>query len=151
MNNRYLSFFGGLLLLMGSACNSKTGTAPTDEGGPHSPSPENRHEHRVDSRQAPSLVQRLQGRWESVQDGKSYIEFKDKTYIEYYGKEKMTEQALFFAAACKGEPGSETTGDDQAYFTTADGFCYFVSKLTDTELELTYTARGNTLSYLKKN
>ena len=79
----------------------------------------------------------IQGKWISIDDQNSTIEFKDKTKIDFYAGEKMT-QGVF-----------KLEENDQHLIVTVDEdiFEYTIVELSDNILTLTYLSRGNTLKY----
>lgn len=80
----------------------------------------------------------LSGRWVSLDDTSSEIEFIGKKKIDYYQSQKMSEADYVIQ-------GKDLT-------VTGDGeeFKYSIVELSDKSLVLTYLARGNTLKYKKK-
>jgi len=85
----------------------------------------------------PSVFELIKGKWTSIDDKDSVIEFKDKIKIDYYAGEEMS-QGTF-----------ELKDNNQHLTVTIDNevFEYTIVELTDDILTLTYLPRGNTLKY----
>jgi hypothetical protein len=77
----------------------------------------------------------LFGRWISLDDANSEIEFKEGKKIDYYQKKKLSEGTFV-------QDGKSLTVSEDG-----DEFKYTILELSDTKLSLSYLARGNTLSY----
>jgi hypothetical protein len=98
-----------------------------------------------------SIVEKLQGRWESVDDSNSIIEFIGDKKLDYYNNQIMSEDTFTLADGYIGdilEKGAEgmylTVGNPGDYFE------YSLVSVTDKELILTYLSRGNTLKFKRK-
>lgn len=85
-----------------------------------------------------NLVAMLQGKWVSLDDSNSKIEFNNIKKIDYYQNEKMSE-------------GNFEIEDDKYLIVAGDGdeFKYEIIELSDENLTLIYLPRGNTLKYQK--
>jgi hypothetical protein len=84
--------------------------------------------------------QKIQGRWISIDDRKSVIEFLDNKKIDYYDGEIMYEEIF------------EIDNDD--YLTTQsddENIKYKIIELTKNNLVLSYLPRGNTLKFERTN
>jgi hypothetical protein len=93
----------------------------------------------------------LQGKWVSVDDPKSVIEFIKDYKIDYYDKEFMSKAGFKLYDHFPLNKGSVINNDGQ-YLIVVDGddkFEYEIIKLSDSELELIYMGRGNILRYEK--
>ncbi len=80
----------------------------------------------------------LQGKWVSLDDADSKIEFSGAKKLDYYQDEKMSEGSFLI--------------QDNKYLVVSDGgneFEYIITELSDENLTLIYTPRGNTLRYKK--
>ncbi|MBL7053533.1 MAG: hypothetical protein ISS02_02670 [Candidatus Portnoybacteria bacterium] len=80
----------------------------------------------------------IQGKWTSLDDEKSVIEFKGDIKIDSYDNNKMNEGSFEFKQ------------DNQRLIVTdvyGEIFEYSVVELTDNILTLTYLPRGNILKY----
>ncbi|MCK9393787.1 MAG: hypothetical protein WCX30_01590 [Candidatus Paceibacterota bacterium] len=82
-----------------------------------------------------SQLSLLLGRWISLDDANSEIEFKEGKKIDYYQKKKLSEGTFV------QEGKSLIVNED------GDEFKYTILELSDTNLSLSYLARGNTLNY----
>ncbi len=81
----------------------------------------------------------LQGKWRSLDDEKSVIEFRDSYKIDYYNQEKLSEDYFNF------DPYTNhlvVTGDD-----IEEALKYSVEELDQESLVLMYLWRGNFLKY----
>jgi FtsZ-binding cell division protein ZapB len=95
-----------------------------------------------------TIYQLLQGTWQSYDDPKSVIEFKDQYYIDYYDNEKIDENKFWLDKSCPDTGESGKTGENEKYL-VVDDMCWFINDVTESLLDLTYTSRGNTLMYKK--
>jgi|GEM_PF-487707 len=77
----------------------------------------------------------LQGKWRSIDDPNSVIEFKDKRKMDYYSNEKLSEGDF------------NLKGDYLTVRSDNETFEYRILELSDQVLTLTYLPRGNTLQY----
>ncbi len=89
---------------------------------------------------------KLYGYWQSVDDPKSFVRVRETFWIdEYEGMPNATSQTqMVILDECGGNPAP-----NGAYISTEDDRCFSINVLTETDLELTYMARGNTLKYKK--
>ncbi len=89
---------------------------------------------------------KLHGKWQSVDDPKSFVRIRETQWIdEYEGMPDATSQTqMMVLDECGGNPAP-----NGAYISTDDERCFSINVLTETDLELTYMARGNTLKYKK--
>jgi hypothetical protein len=95
-----------------------------------------------------TIFESLSGKWQSVDDKKNSIEFKEHSYSEYYDGKIIEENKFLLDKACPGEEGSGSSGDNEKYLVVGD-MCWYIIKVDEDNLELSYTARGNTLIYKK--
>ena len=95
-----------------------------------------------------TIYQLLQGKWQSADDPKSVIEFKDQYYARYYDNVKGEENKFWLDKSCPDTDESGNTGENEKYL-VVDGLCWFINDITESHLDLTYTSRGNTLIYKK--
>lgn len=86
-----------------------------------------------------SEIELLQGRWVSVDDQNSVIQFSGSTVTEYYQNEKVS--AGDFAVKNSARLVETINGEE---------FEYAIAELNSTDLILSYLARGNTLKYKKE-
>jgi len=87
--------------------------------------------------EAPDSYSVIQGRWISVDDNDSVIEFIGDKKIDYYQDEEISEREFEI-----NENNLIVRGDD-------DNFEYEIVELSDEMLELIYLPRGNTLRYTR--
>ncbi len=89
---------------------------------------------------------KLHGKWQSVDDPKSFVRIRETQWIdEYEGMPDATSQTqMMVLDECGGNPAP-----NGAYISTEDERCFSINVLTETDLELTYMARGNTMKYKK--
>lgn len=91
---------------------------------------------------------KIQGKWQSVEDGSAAIEIKDDKFISYYDNGIMSTETIEFinnADERKPDPNGE-------YFIVKgefDAMIYYLVSVSETELEYTFEGRGNTLKYKK--
>lgn len=87
---------------------------------------------------------KLYGKWQSADDPKSFMRFKEVSLLEdYEGQPDATSSTgVSVTDSCGHDPVP-----DGNYISTEDDRCFYIEQLTDSTLELTYTARGNTLRY----
>ena len=83
---------------------------------------------------------KLQGKWVSVDDEDSIIEFKQDKKIDYYAKQLMSENIFEIL-----NNNNLIVGENE------NKLEYEIVKITSDSLILTYLARGNTLEYKKIN
>ena len=95
--------------------------------------------------------QLIQGKWISVDDEDSVIEFKDGMKIDSYSEEEVGRSEFGFYDSLNIDESSikKETGKYLLVGVGGETFEYEIVKLTDTELEMIYLARGNTLKYKK--
>ncbi|MFD2718129.1 hypothetical protein ACFST9_05345 [Hymenobacter monticola] len=99
---------------------------------------------------AATTYQRLQGKWQSTTDARSVIELKEHQYIDYYDGKEVGAAAFILDRACPQEAGAGHPGDNEKYLVQPkEDMCWEIVGVDDVGLELSYTARGNTLNYRK--
>ncbi|MDO7854081.1 hypothetical protein [Hymenobacter convexus] len=97
-----------------------------------------------------TVYQRLQGKWQSTDDDRSVIEIKEHQYIDYYDGKRLSTAAFILDRACPSQPGAGHPGDNENYLVEPQqDMCWEVVGVDDESLELSYTARGNSLNYRK--
>ncbi|MGY3089021.1 hypothetical protein ACVWYF_002061 [Hymenobacter sp. UYAg731] len=97
-----------------------------------------------------TTYQLLQGKWQSREDAKSVIELKGHRYIDYYDGKQLSSSAFVLDRACPSIPGAGQPGDNEKYLVEPqEDMCWEVVGVDEESLELSYTARGNSLSYRK--
>ncbi|GAB3870133.1 hypothetical protein GCM10028824_18350 [Hymenobacter segetis] len=97
-----------------------------------------------------STYARLQGTWQSTEDPKSVIELRGHRYISYYEGVPLDTAAFILDQACPAEPGAGQPSNSGRYLVEpSEDMCWEVVGVDAQGLELSYTARGNTLNYRK--
>lgn len=97
---------------------------------------------------APTTYQRLQGKWQSTTDARSVIEIKQHQYIDYYDGKRLDAATFILDRACSGAAGAGHPGDNEKYLVEPrEDMCWEIVGVNEEGLELSYTARGNTLNY----
>jgi len=94
----------------------------------------------------------LEGTWISTEDLKSQIQVKSNSWIELYEGEKPDTLKFTLGDTCLANAGAKSNPDGK-YITVFDpdgNRCFFIVKVNDSRLELSYVGRGNTLTYKKK-
>jgi len=96
-----------------------------------------------------TTYQSLQGKWKSIDDEKSVIQFSGKKQIGIYdGKEVMTGSFKLYETSPVGEEDRENkNGKYLVVHDQEDLFHYRILELTEKKLTLSYSPRGNTLRY----
>ena len=83
-----------------------------------------------------TIYQLLQGTWQSYDDPKSVIEFKDQYYVDYYDDEKIDENKFWLDKSCPDTDESGNAGENEKYL-VVDGLCWFINDVTESHLDLT--------------
>lgn len=99
---------------------------------------------------AKSTFQLLQGKWQSTEDEKDVIELKGHRYIDYYDGLPLDTTSFILVQACSSRLSAGRTGDNERYLVQpSEDMCWEVVGVDEESLELSYTARGNSLNYRK--
>ncbi len=94
----------------------------------------------------------FEGVWISNEDAMSQIQVKADNWIEMYEGEKADTFKFATGDSCLADLNAKTNLNGK-YITVFDpdgSRCFFVINVSDSKLELSYTGRGNTLTYKKK-
>jgi len=95
----------------------------------------------------------LQGTWHSRDDKNTSITFENNTRIENKDGKPLGRIRYFeIADQCNNDTATEKkiVKAKAKYLSMQDiDMCYFIKKITSTELVLSYVGRDNTLSYIK--
>lgn len=95
----------------------------------------------------------LQGTWNSRDDKNTSITFENNTRIETKDGKSLGKMRYFeIADQCNNDTakGKKIVKAKAKYLSMQDiDMCYFIKKITSTELVLSYVGRDNTLRYLK--
>jgi hypothetical protein len=95
-----------------------------------------------------TISQKLQGKWRSLDDAKSIVEFKGEYRLDIYEKEEVGKDKFSIAKACPESENPNLKSDKFEYLIAGD-LCWSIDTLDDKSLILMYTARGNILRYEK--
>lgn len=96
----------------------------------------------------------LQGKWQSLDDAKSFFEIQGTSLIHSYDGQKMDARIFEFSADCSGNACAGGASDYGCYTSAGemDIECYSIISITDSELQVSVAGgRGNTLRYKKVN
>ena len=97
----------------------------------------------------------LQGTWNSRDDKNTSIRFENNTRIETKDGISLGKMRYFEVAdQCNNATakGKRIVKAKAKYISMQDiDMCYFIKKITNTELVLSYVGRDNTLTYSKNN
>lgn len=95
----------------------------------------------------------LQGTWNSRDDKNTSITFENNTRIETKNGESLGKMRYFeIGDQCNNDTakGKKIVKAKAKYISLQDiDMCYFIKRITSTELVLSYVGRDNTLSYFK--
>ena len=101
------------------------------------------------NQESQSNLNLLQGKWRSIDDPNSVIEFTDKRKIDYYSNEKLFEgdfDLYDYSPVTKNSEANEN-GEYLIVSSNSETFEYRIVELSDQVLTLMYLPRGNTLKY----
>ncbi len=102
-----------------------------------------------------TTLQLLQGKWQSVDDKKSYVIFENNNRIDFKeGDESTTTEPFSLSDKCSNESNknAEIEVEENKYITCLNSdMCWYILKLDQSELSLSYMSRGNTLTYKRVN
>lgn len=93
-----------------------------------------------------TTLEKLQGRWMSVDDPNSVIEISGNRKTEYYEDQLMQTSEFEILDKCKS---GFSKPDIEGEYIDDGELCHKIDELTDTSLVLIYMDRGNTLRYKK--
>jgi hypothetical protein len=92
----------------------------------------------------------LQGKWQSTQDTQSFLELKDHLYISSYAGEAADTAEFILNRTCAANSSAEHSGNNERYLVQPkESMCWEIVVVDEETLELSYTARGNSLIYRK--
>jgi hypothetical protein len=145
-----------LLSVLLFACNGteskKTTDTPKDsvvEKAEETEKPEKNTQNPDNQADTPeSISQKLQGKWRSLDDPKSFIEFKGEYRVDIYGQEEDAKEKFSIAKECPESENPNLKSDKFEYIVSGD-MCWSIDSLDTKKLVLMYTARGNILRYEK--
>lgn len=130
-NNKVLSFSAGKLPFVKEYCAESGGNATIEDEQP----------------EEITLLDRLQGKWQSTEDSSSVIEIAENTWTDIYDGAKDTGMHVDVMTACLDQGGTQDNNGNHLQVGGEDGFCYSVDQINDDTLILMYLPRGNQLSY----
>lgn len=130
-NNKVLSFSAGKLPFVKEYCAESGGNATIEDEQP----------------EEITLLDKLQGKWQSTEDSSSVIEIADNTWTDIYDGAKDTGMHVDVMTACLDQGGTQDNNGNHLQVGGEDGFCYSVDQINDDTLVLMYLPRGNQLSY----
>lgn len=94
----------------------------------------------------------FEGVWISSEDAMSQVQVKADNWIEMYEGEKADTFKFATGDSCLADLKAKAKANGK-YITVFDpdgSRCFFVINVSDSKLELSYTGRGNTLTYKKR-
>ncbi|RMB63365.1 hypothetical protein EAX61_02945 [Dokdonia sinensis] len=94
-----------------------------------------------------STFGKLQGKWQSTEDPKSFLIFEGTKRIALYQGREPDSQPFKLAANCDDEKA--TYSKVKTLYILSDGICWSIDAINSEHLELTYVDRGNILTYKK--
>ncbi len=94
-----------------------------------------------------STFGKLQGKWQSTEDPKSFVIFEGTKRIDLYQDQDPESKSFKLAANCADEKA--TYSDVKTLYILSEGSCWSINAINSEHLELTYIDRGNILTYKK--
>lgn len=100
-----------------------------------------------------STFELLQGKWQSTDDKTNFLVFEKNHRKEaniVNGKGNWDDEVFVISDKCKNETdkNEEVDAEKDKYISCAKSdLCWYILKLDDTTLSLSYMGRGNTLTY----
>ena len=94
----------------------------------------------------------LQGTWRSEDDSLHTLTFEGNLMIMgYEGQETGEPENYVVGQTCPDVPDAITPNGKGRYLSVPDaGRCYFIIKLNDQRLQMSFVGRGNTLRYIRE-
>lgn len=142
MKIQFLSF--SFLLLMLMSCGNSTEKVPSNT------EMDNDTKETLQVENEPSVSEQLQGKWQSLDDTSNYLLFEGDHRKEIAdGMDEWTDETFVLSEKCMNASNQDAAGAEKdKYISSADSdMCWFIVKLNEKELELSYVGRGNTLAY----
>lgn len=104
-----------------------------------------------------STMDLLQGKWQSIDDSKSFVVFENNLRKDIYDGEKSIEDEVFVLSdECQNPLDKEANKErnppkekDKYISCVKTDMCWYILELDDKTLSLSYMGRGNTLTYKK--
>lgn len=95
----------------------------------------------------------LVGKWQSVDDAKSIVEYSDYDLINYYDEKIIDREPYCLSPKCMNySEVNRAPSSKHEYISVIDSdMCWFIVNLDEYNLTLSYTASGNTLNYKRIN
>ena len=94
----------------------------------------------------------LQGKWQSTDDKTNYLVFEGNLRKEIAGDMSEWDKEQFILSnKCQNENGNTNDNDSTSKYISCieSDLCWYIVDLTKNHLLLSYTARGNSLEYVK--
>lgn len=146
----YTGWLYCLVLLFAIACTSET---PKDETTTETPTETTTETEPEAPEEATNPYKRqLIGEWQSADDPNDWLKFTEDQRLDYYiGSKDLATNPYVLDYNCDGTAPPPTDGEAPAYIRlTDDDMCWYIIKVDEETLELSYVGRGNTLTY-KRN
>lgn len=94
-----------------------------------------------------SIFELLQGKWQSIEDKKSYLVIEGNIRKDNYGSEEDKGDKFWLSNSCESSFSSSATNKNGKYIVMKD-MCWEM-EVNENYLTLTYVGRGNTFTYKK--
>lgn len=94
-------------------------------------------------------IQKLQGKWRSLDDPRSTRSIQGNKVFDYYeGFEQVMEMTFEIGDNCLNASNNASLDVSQSYMTFNEvDQCFYIIKLDDRDMELSLVGRGNTLRF----
>ncbi|MCU0439913.1 MAG: hypothetical protein MUC49_18670 [Raineya sp.] len=104
-----------------------------------------------------STLDLLQGKWQSIDDSRSFVVFENNLRKDIYDGEKSIEDEVFVLSdECQNPLDKKVNKEkklpkekDKYISCAKSDMCWYILELDDKTLSLSYMSRGNTLTYKK--
>ncbi len=91
----------------------------------------------------------LQGTWRSLDDDRATVRFEGNLMISASAGQADVAENYVIDATCADAPDDAPKEDGKYLIIPDAGRCYYIIRLTEGELEMSYVGRGDTLRYAK--
>ncbi len=91
----------------------------------------------------------LQGTWRSLDDDRATLRFEGNLMISSYSGEEDEGEHFVIARSCADAPEDAPTEQGKYLIVPDAARCYYILRLTENELDMSYVGRGNTLRYVR--
>jgi len=93
----------------------------------------------------------LEGHWISIDDTSYQVQVKANDWIEFIEGEKPETYKFAIGDSCLANINAKTNPNGKYVTVFDEGIrCFYIIAVNDNKLELSYMARGNTLTFKKK-